>query len=81
VGGLETCIILLARPKCGLLNQIHARSISCQCASIPKFASERATQRTSESRHQGEIVDPGLAVTTIKPGERRSLDATPSPRI
>src|SRR5215471_20445433 len=25
-------------PRCGLLNQSHTRSISCQCPSIPKFA-------------------------------------------
>src|SRR6516164_6892072 len=36
----EVRIIFAASPKCGLLNQSHTRSISCECPSIPKFANE-----------------------------------------
>ena len=43
-GGSEVRIILAASPRCGLLNQSHTRSLSCQCPSIPKFANESAAE-------------------------------------
>src|SRR3954469_17715467 len=43
-GGSEVRIIFAASPKCGILKPSHTRSISCECPSIPKFASERAAR-------------------------------------
>src|SRR5215467_8045478 len=36
----KSASFLSAESKCGILNQSHTRSISCQCPSIPKFATK-----------------------------------------
>src|SRR5262245_58393402 len=52
-GGSEVRITLAASPKCGLLNQSHTRSISCECPydSEARKRACRTMVRTSESGH------------------------------
>ena len=55
-GGSEVRTPVATSTSCGLLNQSHTRSMSCQCPSIPKFANEDAAQsgelRNRDTGHQ-----------------------------